>query len=599
MKKVSIFLLLFLSCTASNVSGGSQKSEHPKRQVDFTPIARVEKLTRRIVHLNEEIAKVVAQAVISVLKKEDGTAEQLLESEPLKTQLGDYLFVSIFGAEKTIRCYGRAQTYKDSLKIILAGLKERLPKKVPNRLSIRVEEVEDIFPLETAEEAAQNIRLGIDSLFVISKEDGKTGRPLFVMADEILIGAVSDLQALSLLLMTRYPEGSLFARFRTVSYLYLYPEGEIVRLFRLRRTGVTLTTLSVKQAIVDGADYLLRVQEENGRFGYFYDATSDKFLEGESHIRQTTAACVLLSVYELTKESKYLEGAEKSINFLKGICKEHQKHDFVYTKDVDGSTNLGGAAVLLWTLAVHKDVTNTHKFSDLAHKLAKFLLFMQCADGSFNTFYDPVTDTPKKVSVQFYPGEAVFALAVAARIFDRREYLEASIKGYRALAKEVSEKRKAEPYYIDAWLMKAALSLSAHLDETDIKVVYDMADRLVEAQKALAESPFPDYRGAFSVRHGYPNALSDAALCEGLAAAYKIANSTQNPKAEIYKEALKLQSQFHLRHRIDRVNGHFLPNPERAYGAFTSSLLHLQVRIDGIQHTISTLLSVLQILSSH
>ncbi|MCX7703876.1 MAG: hypothetical protein N2234_07260 [Planctomycetota bacterium] len=590
-----VILLVFLVGCAGVPQGGSFQAPEVKPPPTFTAPSEISKPKLRKVNLNGSLSKTIATALIYALTDEEEKLKLLLEDNSLRASLDDYLFVTLFGLPKPLRFFSRARTYRDALTVILSNLKKdsSRPRKLPKSLAVRVEEVEGAFRPETAEEVSQNIRFGLDSLMILTRNKERNGEESFLMSDEILTRSIPDSRCLHLLLLTRYSEDTLFVRFRTVSFLHLYPEDETVSLFRLRRVEVVANSSTVKRAVSEAADYLVRIQKENGLFGYFYDAATDKFIEGESYIRQAGTACALLQVYDLTKERRYLTAAEKSLSFLRSVCKEHPQHKFAFIREPDGATTLGSAAVLLWALANHKDVTGSEEFAPVAHNLASFLLFMQSSDGSFNTVYDPATDSAMKTPVMFHPGEAVLALASAARSFKEERYLNAAVKAYRALAAECAHRLKSEPYHIDAWLMKSANVLAPHLKSSDFDVVYSMANTLVAAQKALLESPYLDYRGAFSVKHGYPSAISDAALCEGLAAAYSIAVSTSNLKAKEYADALKLQACFHLRHRIDRTNGHFLPNLERAYGAFISSPFHLQVRIDGVQHTISALLDSL------
>jgi len=506
--------------------------------------------------------------------------------------------------------HANAATYGDALEAMLAQLKRKAPKRLPERLCIRVEEVRGVFRkaevkrleggrivegerlTESLLEVAQNIRLGLDSVMVV---DEQTKEASFLMSDEILTSGITDPAAWRAVLEAKYPSDAVFVRFRTLAFLYTHPEGRVVRLFRLRRQDVRATRTSVREAITDAADYLLRIQQENGRFGYFYNAAKDRLVKGESYIRQAGTACALLEVYALTGKKAYLDGARRALRWLAGLCKQNRQHNFVYIKEPRGVVTLGSTSVFLWALATHRSITGSTEFDGLAAKAARFLLFMQREDGSFNTFYDDATGVADYREAKYYPGEATLALATAAKAFGNEGYLKAALRAYRALTKRCERKRRKDPYHIDG-LMKAASRLSDYLEGSELEVIYEMADTLVRAQDALAESPYIDYRGSFSVKHGYPSGVSDAALCEGLAAAYEIAVSQQLERAEKFADALKRQAVFHLRHRVDSVNGHFLPNLERANGAFTSSLVHLTVRIDGVQHTISALIPALSVL---
>lgn len=598
------FLLLLTGCAVS--SGGINPLKEPPR----TP--RAPKMEARAelrdVNLDGELAKTLASAFVYVINGDGRSLQEVLKEDALNRRLGDFLFVTVYGVGRPLRLYARAVTYKEALEIMLTQLRGERLRKTSERLSIRVEEVKGVYrkqevrrlaggrivrgerPTESLFEVAQNLRLGLDSIMVADK---KTGKVSFLMSDEMLLSGITEPFGWQAVLETKYPSTSLFARFRTIAFLYTHPQGEVVPLLRLRRRETVADAMTVREAITDAADYLLRIQKESGRFGYFYNAAKDKFLRGESYIRQAGTACALLEVYALTGKKAYLDGACRTLEWLAGLCKRNKKHDFIYIKEPDSRVSLGSTSVFLWALATYRRVSGDDKFDETAHKAARFLLFMQREDGSFNTYYDEATDVAHYKDVKYYPGEATLALAVAADVFDEERYFEAAMDAYRALSVGCAERRRKRPYYVDAWLMKAAAELSKHLKEPELAVIYSMADTLVGAQEALSVSPYIDYRGSFSVKHGYPSGISDAALCEGLAAAYRIAMERSHSGVERYADALKKQAVFHLRHRIDYINGHFLPNLKRAYGAFTSSLIHLNVRIDGVQHTISALIGTL------
>jgi hypothetical protein len=65
---------------------------------------------------------------------------------------------------------------------------------------------------------------------------------------------------------------------------------------------------------------------------------------------------------------------------------------------------------------------------------------------------------------------------------------------------------------------------------------------------------------------------------------------------ETYRAALLRLAAFQLRCQITPENAFFLPRPDRALGGFRSGLVDGEVRIDYVQHSVSSLLGLRGIL---
>jgi hypothetical protein len=155
------------------------------------------------------------------------------------------------------------------------------------------------------------------------------------------------------------------------------------------------------------------------------------------------------------------------------------------------------------------------------------------------------------------------------------------------------------PLPLDAWLMQALEALhdtrreQKYFNEKyDNKKYVDHALRLAEkmmADQYTASAP-AGYAGAFGP--GRPRSTPAASRAEGLLAAYRIARSIDDPRATRIEAALKASTRFQLSQQFTADNGRGLPDPERARGGFRESLTSKRIRIDYVQHNISSLLGV-------
>src|SRR5205085_2807394 len=79
-----------------------------------------------------------------------------------------------------------------------------------------------------------------------------------------------------------------------------------------------------------------------------------------------------------------------------------------------------------------------------------------------------------------------------------------------------------------------------------------------------------------------------AARSEGMLAAYRLARAVNSPRSDALAAAVRAAARFQLSQQFDHNNSFFLPNPARALGGFHESTLSMAVRIDYVQHNISS-----------
>jgi hypothetical protein len=77
-----------------------------------------------------------------------------------------------------------------------------------------------------------------------------------------------------------------------------------------------------------------------------------------------------------------------------------------------------------------------------------------------------------------------------------------------------------------------------------------------------------------------------------MVAAYRLARAAKDPRASKIADALRSSARFQLSQQFDRDNSFFLPAPGRAAGGFREGITEMRIRIDFVQHNISSLLGV-------
>ncbi len=340
-----------------------------------------------------------------------------------------------------------------------------------------------------------------------------------------------------------------------------------------------------------GGDYLLRVQKADGSFHYYYDAASDHF-ENRTYniVRHAGTAYALFELYVATKDARYLDSANRAIQFLKTRFRPSPKKNAVFVLDFDGKAKLGanGLALLALTKQLETDVKSADR--DSAKRLASMILSLQNSDGSFESYHPVNGDEPDGSVSLYYPGEAILALVRFYKFDEDKRWLEAARRGADFLITEQSQTKPLPP---DAWFIQALEALNKlSFNKKYLDHALAIAESLIANQYNEEDSVY--YAGAFGP--GVPRATPTASRAEGLVAAYRMAEPMKDWRVAKIAVALKACARFQLSQQLGEENKYHLPNPGRALGGFQESLDDLHIRIDYVQHNISALLGIAEAL---
>jgi hypothetical protein len=339
-----------------------------------------------------------------------------------------------------------------------------------------------------------------------------------------------------------------------------------------------------------GGDYLVRMQRADGSFQYYYDAEHDRFEPRRYNIlRHAGAALSLFDLYAATHDIRYLESARRAVRFLTTRVHRARPPGSSYVLDYDGKAKLGanGLALFALTRQIELDPKDGNRRS--AEGLAKLILALQRKDGSFEMRYKLRADEQVLSESLYYPGEAMLGLIRLHRLNHDAALLMAARRGADYL---IERQRSMNSLPADAWLMQA------------LEALYDIGHekRYAEHASALAEAMLADqyteddpegYAGGFGP--GPPRATPAASRAEGLVAAYRIVRSTGDVRAVQLASAIKASAKFQLAQQLTAATGG-VRNPRLAAGGFRESLTSMKIRIDYVQHNVSSLLAIAEAL---
>jgi uncharacterized protein YyaL (SSP411 family) len=338
-----------------------------------------------------------------------------------------------------------------------------------------------------------------------------------------------------------------------------------------------------------GGDYLVRMQRPDGSFHYSYHARKDRFdSQAYNILRHAGVALSLLELYAATRDIRYLDSARRAIEFLKTRFRPARNKSSFYVLDFDGKAKLGANGLALYVLARQLELDAKNGDRKSAVRLASLIRSMQHKDGSFASYYQLHGHEPEGSVSLYYPGEAILGLVALFKITGDRRLIDSARRGADYLIESQKQMDDLPP---DAWLMQALEALhKIGREQRYAGHAIDLAEAMIAHQYAPGS---PDgYEGGFGP--GRPRATPAASRAEGMLAAYRLARVTGDARASGIASALKASARFQLSHQLEA--GSSITNPKRAAGGFRGSASSWRVRIDSVQHNISSLLGIAEAL---
>jgi hypothetical protein len=449
--------------------------------------------------------------------------------------------------------------------------------------------------------AAELIALGEDGIAIESEGRARYLLPSEMIYKSIIAEDVDEQKAADLLDAAAVQLGlepgawrsssAKLSRFRVVSFAEDQTRSRALSIINGCAIVNEISRAQMLAAARAGGDYLVRAQKPDGSFHYSYNPLRDEASDrAYNFVRHAGAAISLFDLYRVTREARYLDAARLAVTHLKTRFRAGRESDSAYVLDNDGKAKLGANGLALVALASQMELDPKSADRQSAARLANLLLAMQRKDGSFESYYRIKGDEPSESVSLYYPGEAILGLMRLYKLNGDKRLLDGARRGASYLIESQSRMETLPP---DAWLMQALEALNATEREPRYAI-----HAIALAEAMIAEQYGNDNRAGFAgaFRPGLPRATPAASRAEGMLAAYRLARLTSDARASRIAEALKSSARFQLSQQFDRDNSFFLPNAERAAGGFREGLASLRIRIDFVQHNISSLLGIANIL---
>ena len=368
--------------------------------------------------------------------------------------------------------------------------------------------------------------------------------------------------------------------------------------FSLLLTIITVISLSscgtlqsnLLNSVTDAGNYLIHSINENGTFAYQYDPSTDQVANKYNILRHAGTIYSMLELYEITQDPELLEAAERALAYLAQQIKpckaKLEASACLIEKEY---TKIGGNGLAIVAIAQYTEATGDDKYIPTAQALARFLVSNQSEEGEFwpHKIAFPSMEGDTFIS-EYYPGEALLGLNRLYEIDKNEEWLTAAHNGINWLIEVRDKGKSASKLPHDHWLLYAIYDQSTHEE-----IPYSFTDHAMKIVGAILDMQKPE--GNY---YTPPRSTPTATRSEGLYAAYKLAlnNGYENKVDEIF-EGIEKGVGFQLQTQFTEKNVKDLRNPERAIGAFHEGLDITTIRIDYVQHNISSILGYIELLN--
>jgi len=351
---------------------------------------------------------------------------------------------------------------------------------------------------------------------------------------------------------------------------------------RLEAKDVNVSAL--REAVLSAAYYLSHNQKRDGSFRYEVDAMTGEDAPDYNFPRHAGATYFLARAGNQLHDARLFRAARRAGEYMAHTTVRCGAHACFGEGD---QVDIGASALALLT---YVELLNggANEFRDAALDLAGFLRAQQLENGDFQHFYSVKEQHPINVQVEYYTGEAAFALSRVARISQNEQDLAAAS---RALAFLVHR----SPLFLGAHYFWGAEHWTCQVLEDlwqrapDRRALQFCLDWQAANRNLQLDSPpaLPEYDGGLS-RGPFvsPRLTPLASRLEAAVATLSVARSAGVGKAELDLLEREIQRGFAFLLRYQFLPGptYLMPDPRAVAGGVPGSPVDLHVRIDYPQH---------------
>ncbi len=394
---------------------------------------------------------------------------------------------------------------------------------------------------------------------------------------------------------TKFDTSSVHKARRFTTRSFFYNGKQAFPLYRGHRLIDDITSEDLLTAAQRAGAYLTRSVNRDGKFIYIYLPKSNRVLDEYNLIRHAGSVYAMLELYQVTQEKELLSASTRAIDYLLQYVKpwgEAPKSAALVS--MDGAMKLGGTALTAVALAKYVEVTHDQQYMPLLQQLGQYIEDSQLDNGRFISERAYPSGEISDYESRYYPGESLLALVRLYALDGQEHWLDTAEKGSKYLIKVRDQGVPMGELIHDHWLLYALNELYRYRpNPMYLEHAMLIAQAISQSQNRIPQ--YPDYRGSY---YTPPRSTATATRTEGLVAAYKLARDYgRKEDAQSILTTIRLNIMFQLQTQFQPESVLYISDPQRALGAFHKSLTNFEIRNDYVQHNISSILGVYQILT--
>jgi len=179
-----------------------------------------------------------------------------------------------------------------------------------------------------------------------------------------------------------------------------------------------------RDTALDAAEWLRLNQYDDGSYSYEYDRREDHFSNSYNIVRHAGVTMSLYQVAGRLGDVHSFDTAERGTEYL--IDNLHYHDDWAGPAEA-GNIKVGAAALMTIALAERRLLTGETVHDEVMRDLGRFMLSQQKEHGGFYTKWFLDSQEMDLVSTSaYYPGEALWALAMLHEAFPGEEWDDAA-----------------------------------------------------------------------------------------------------------------------------------------------------------------------------
>ena len=352
------------------------------------------------------------------------------------------------------------------------------------------------------------------------------------------------------------------------------------------------------ERFVLGADYLVEQFIPNTKmWQYEYFVQDGAVRRGRYNIiRHNLATFTMLQAYEITGDKKYLDVAQKAIEWVLALKKSDPDKNICYFNHpkYDSRYKLGGVGTFLYAMVEFTKMQDMPAWRDDMICFGNFLTEMMTESGEYEYIFYPKDAKPpskKDDPIYIYPGEADLALVDLYRRTGDKKYIDTVLKSfshYREWFRDNTGSRgKLGPYV--PWAMSAFGELYKVTGNAEHKdYVVEMGDWLLKNIYSNPDTVYFRYQFgsyAYSKRLSSYPFWNTGVYGEGMATLALLDNRFESTMADMFSFMFNLQ--------LSPADLHIMKTPRKAIGGIGEHQFNYVPRLDYVYHCMAGVYRVL------